>query len=84
MAAHGEGIHLITLLGKDIGFWAAFIAGLFILLHIPSCNRHWAARLKPFSTFLRRYHDLTLVLATILALVHVALSIVGFVFGVWV
>ncbi len=28
------------ILGQNIGFWAAFIAGIFILLHIPSCNEH--------------------------------------------
>ena len=75
---------MIEILGRDLGFWLGLIAGLFILLHIPSCNKHWADRLKPFSLFLRKYHDLTLVLATLFALADVALALVGLVFGVWI
>jgi membrane protein DedA with SNARE-associated domain len=72
------------LFGKDIGFWVGVIAGIFILLHIPSCNKHWAARLQPLSKHLKKYHNLTLNLATIFALLHVILSFGGLVFGIWI
>ncbi len=75
---------MVIFLSQTIGFWTAFIAAIFILLHIPSCNKHWASRLKPLSTFLSDYHDLTLKLATVFALAHIILSLVGLVFGVWV
>ncbi|MBR9698847.1 hypothetical protein GOV09_00115 [Candidatus Woesearchaeota archaeon] len=67
-----------------IGFWTAFIAGIFILLHIPSCNKHWAHRLKPLSTLLERVHNQTLILATIFALVHVVLSLLGLFLDIWI
>ncbi len=75
---------MIEILGRDVGFWMGLIAGLLILLHVPSCNKHWADRLKPFSLYLRKYHDLTLVLATLFALAHIVLALVGLVFGIWV
>jgi len=58
-----------------IGFWVSLIAALFILLHVPSCNIHWADRLGPFSRYLRKYHDLTLNLATAFAVAHIILII---------
>ena len=67
-----------------VGFWTAFVAGIFILIHLPSCSVHWADRLKPLSVYLKKYHVLTLNLATIFALVHIILSLVGLIFGVWI
>tara|TARA_Y100000034_G_C6694995_1_gene306200 strand:+ start:283 stop:489 length:207 start_codon:yes stop_codon:yes gene_type:complete len=61
---------------EQIQFYTSIIAGLFILLHIPSCNIHWATRLKPFSTFLKQHHRLTLDLATIFAITHLFLAII--------
>ena len=75
---------MTEILGRDVGFWMGFVAGLFILLHIPSCNKHWADKLKPFSLYLRKYHDLTLILATLFALAHIVLALVGLVFGIWI
>ena len=66
-----------------IGFWTAFISGLFILLHIPSCDFHWASKIKSLSTFLTKYHRPTLHLATIFAIIHIFLSLLGLIFGVW-
>jgi hypothetical protein len=40
--------------------------------------------LKPVSLFLRKYHDLTLALATLFALAHIALAPRGIVLGVWI
>ncbi len=59
---------MVEMLGQTIGFWSAFIAGILILLHIPSCNKHWAYRLKPFSNYLGKVHDQTLIIATIFAI----------------
>jgi hypothetical protein len=75
---------MTILLAQTIGFWTSFIAGMFILLHIPSCNKHWAYRLKPFSTFLSRYHSFTLNLATLFAIIHIILGLVGLITGVWI
>jgi hypothetical protein len=75
---------MVNLLGQTIGFWVAFMAGIFIMLHIPSCNRHWAARLKPFSKYLKKVHNETLGMATILAILHICLSLVGLITGTWI
>lgn len=75
---------MVLILGQDIGFWTAFVAGIFILLHLPSCSEHWAYRLLPFSRYLRKYHNLTLALATLFAFAHVVLSLVGLITGVWI
>ncbi len=74
----------MTIFEQGIGFWAAFVAGIFILLHIPSCNEHWASRLKPLSNILRKYHNQTLILATIFASIHVILSLIGLILRVWI
>ncbi len=74
----------MIIVGQTIGFWTAFIAALFILLHVPSCNKHWALRLKPLSTYLSKHHDTTLIIATIFALAHIIMSLAGLIFGVWV
>ena len=75
---------VMEIFGESISFWTGFIAGLFILLHIPSCNKHWAARLRPFSIFLTKYHDLTLDLATGFAIIHLVLDLIGLISGVWI
>jgi hypothetical protein len=75
---------MITIIEQDLGFWIGIIAGIFILLHIPSCNLHWAARLKPFSKYLRRYHDETLIVATLFALIHLTLGAIGLITGIWI
>ena len=67
-----------------VHFWTSFIAGIFILLHIPSCNVHWANQLKPFSNYLKRYHNETLVLASLFALSHIILTVIGLLFNVWI
>ncbi|MBT3324152.1 hypothetical protein HN840_01925 [archaeon] len=59
-----------------ISFWTSVISSIFILLHIPSCNIHWANRLKPFSKYLKKYHNLTLNLAAAFALIHVIIIFV--------
>ena len=74
---------MVILLSKTIGFWASLIAAIFIMLHIPSCNEHWASRLRPLSNVLRKYHNQTLILATIFALIHIVLSLIGLISGVW-
>jgi membrane protein DedA with SNARE-associated domain len=74
----------MEVLGQTLGFWIGLIAAIFIMLHIPSCNKHWAQRLKPFSSYLARHHSLTLNLATLFALVHIALSLTGLVTGIWI
>ena len=74
----------MDIFGQGLGFWLGLVAAIFILLHIPSCDVHWANRLKPFSTLLKKYHRPTLVLATIFALVHVILAIVGLAFNIWI
>jgi hypothetical protein len=75
---------MVEILGQNIGFWSAFVAGIFVLLHIPSCNKHWAYRLKPFSEYLRKVHNETLIIATIFALLHVFLSLLGLVLNIWI
>jgi len=75
---------MVETLGQTIGFWSAFIAGFFILLHIPSCNKHWAYQLKPLSKYLARFHDQTLILATLFAIIHIFLSIIGLIFNIWI
>jgi len=60
---------------NEIKFWTALIAAILILLHIPSCNKHWAKKLKVLSGFLSKYHKLTLNLATLFALLHIVLVI---------
>jgi len=75
---------MVEILGQTIGFWSAIVAGIFILLHIPSCNKHWAYRLKPLSKYLVRFHDKTLILATLFAIIHIILSITGLVFNIWI
>jgi len=67
-----------------IGFWTALFAGILILLHIPSCDFHWASRFKLLSRALFQYHRLTLNLATIFAIIHVVLAIIGLLFEVWI
>jgi hypothetical protein len=74
---------MVEILGQTIGFWSAFVAGILILLHIPSCNKHWAYRLKPFSNYLGKVHDQTLFLATLFAIIHIFLSIIGLIFNMW-
>lgn len=44
----------------------------------------WAARLRPFSIFLTKYHDLTLDLATGFAIIHLVLDLIGLISGVWI
>ena len=75
---------MALLLGQHIGFWLAFIAGIFILLHIPSCNKHWAYRLKPLSKYLSKVHNQTLILATLFAIIHIILSLIGLIFNIWI
>ena len=62
-------------------FWTSLIAAMFILLHIPSCNKHWAYRLRPLSKYLSRFHDQTLILATIFAIIHIILAGIGLIFN---
>jgi len=69
---------------NTLHFWTSLIAAVFILLHIPSCNKHWAHRLKPFSKYLKKYHNQTLILATIFALIHVVLTFIGLIFNIWI
>jgi len=69
---------------QNITFWTGFIAGLFILLHLPSCDVHWANKLGKFSGFLSKHHYFTLRLATFFAIIHVFLDLIGLVFGVWI
>ncbi|MBR9693098.1 hypothetical protein GOV07_04180 [Candidatus Woesearchaeota archaeon] len=66
-----------------ITFWLGVIAALFILLHMPSCDAHWADKFGAVGKWLRRYHTPTLRIATIFALVHLLLIVFGFVFGIW-
>ncbi len=66
-----------------IGFWTSFAAGIFILLHLPTCDYHWADRLKTAAKYLRKYNKSTLNLAALLALVHIILSLIGLISGVW-
>ena len=75
---------MVEIIGQDIGFWTAFIAGILILLHIPSCNKHWAYRLKPLSKYLIKIHNETLILATIFAIIHIILSVLGLTFNIWI
>jgi len=75
---------MVEILGQTIGFWSAFVAGIFILLHIPSCNKHWANRLKPFSRYLKKLHDETLIIATLFAIIHIVLSLLGLAFNIWI
>ncbi|MCK4252683.1 hypothetical protein KAX97_14645 [candidate division WOR-3 bacterium] len=75
---------MVEILGQTIGFWSAFIAGILILLHIPSCNKHWAYRLKPFSNYLGKVHDETLIIATIFAILHIVSSLLGLAFNIWI
>ena len=74
----------MLLLDQTIGFWTGFIAGFFILLHIPSCNDHWANRLKPFSNYLKEYHNQTLIWATVFAIIHIVLDLIGLIFNIWI
>jgi hypothetical protein len=75
---------MVEILGQTIGFWLALIAGIFILLHIPSCNKHWAYRLKPLSKYLSKIHNETLIMATIFAILHIILSLLGLTFNIWI
>jgi hypothetical protein len=75
---------MVEILGQTIGFWSAFVAGIFVLLHIPSCNKHWAYRLKPFSKYLKKAHNETLIAATIFAVLHIVLSFLGLLFNIWI
>lgn len=74
----------MDILGQTIGFWVGFIAAIFIMLHIPSCNKHWANKLKPFSSYLSKHHTLTLDIATVFAIAHIVLVLIGLIFGVWI
>ena len=67
-----------------IHFWTSFIAGIFVLLHIPSCNKHWAYRLKPFTKYLEKIHNETLIIATFFAAIHIILSLTGLLFDIWI
>lgn len=69
---------------ETLHFWTAFIAGIFILLHIPSCDVHWANRLKWLSNALSEHHQFTLRAATLFAILHLTLSLVGLLTGVWI
>jgi membrane protein DedA with SNARE-associated domain len=75
---------VMEIVGQTLGFWVGLVAAIFILLHIPSCNAHWAQRLKPLSSYLKRHHALTLNLATLFAIVHVILAVVGLTTRVWI
>ncbi|MEE9525958.1 MAG: hypothetical protein V3V78_05120 [Candidatus Woesearchaeota archaeon] len=77
----------MNILGQTLGFWSALLGGVFILLHVPACNQHWAARihkLHPLSDFLEKHHDTTLNAALIFALVHITLSLIGLIFKIWI
>lgn len=71
---------MIILLGETIGFWSGIIGALFILLHMPTCNKHWAQKLPFISQHLAKHHTLTLTLATTFGFMHL---ILGFIELVW-
>jgi len=66
----------------EVGFWVGFMAGIFILMHIPSCDWHWAARIRPLSNILKKHHRLTLNLATFFAIAHMVLALLQLATGV--
>lgn len=74
----------MEIIGQTVGSWTGFIGAFFILLHIPSCNQHWVHRLKPFSDFLKEYHDETLLMATVFAIIHIILDLIGLTFNIWI
>ena len=72
----------MEIIGQTLHFWTGLLAGILILVHIPSCDTHWAEKLKPFSDVLQRHHMLTLRLATLFALLHITLSLIALFGGV--
>ena len=41
------------MISVTLHFWTAFVAGIFILLHIPSCDVHWAKVKAYFNLFVK-------------------------------
>lgn len=64
---------------EQISFWAGVISSVFVILHLPSCNVHWANRLKPVSKYLKKFHSETLGIAVSFAIIHLITLAVYFV-----
>jgi hypothetical protein len=71
-------------LGQTIGFWTGLLGAVFIVLHMPTCNTHWAQKLPLISKPLASHHHLTLSLATVFGFGHLMLAFLGLVFGIWI
>jgi len=74
----------MEIIGQTIGFWSGMIGAVFIVLHMPTCNKHWAQKLPFISKPLAKHHNLTLGLATLFGLTHIILAITGLISGIWV
>jgi hypothetical protein len=75
---------MVLIFGYHIAFWCGLLGAILILLHVPSCSKHWAQKLPFISNSLSKYHKQTLGLATLFAFAHIILDIMGLVFGVWI
>ncbi len=75
---------MVAFLGETIGFWAGLLGAIFIVLHMPTCNKHWAQKLPFISKPLAKHHYLTLGLATIMGFTHITLGLLGLIFGIWI
>jgi|TARA_Y100000310_G_C20441240_1_gene696216 hypothetical protein len=72
----------MEIIGHTIGFWSGMIGAIFIILHMPTCNKHWAQKLPFISRPLAKHHTLTLTLATLFGFIHIILGIIHLIGGV--
>lgn len=72
----------MEIIGQTIGFWTGLVGAVFIVLHMPTCNKHWAQKLPFISKPLSKHHYLTLSLATFFGFTHIILALVDIILGV--
>lgn len=73
---------MVIFLGETIGFWSGMIGAVFIILHMPTCNKHWAQKLPFISRSLAKHHTLTLSMATTFGFLHLILGFISIISGV--
>jgi hypothetical protein len=74
----------MEIIGQTIGFWSGMIGAIFIILHMPTCNKHWAQKLPLISKPLSKHHNLTLGLATFFGFTHIILGITELIWGIMI
>ena len=71
----------MNIINHTLTFWTGLIGAIFIVLHLPTCNAHWADKLPLISKTLRKYHNPTLYIATISGIIHIILAIIELIGG---